>query len=88
VVAALSWDRNQQSCATAWCHGPARPRWTSSGEVSCGTCHGIPPASAPHTPDMPLSACATCHPGTVDGFGNILVTGTSSEHINGVVDHR
>ena len=88
VVAALGWDRSDQSCATAWCHGPARPRWTSSGEVSCGTCHGIPPASAPHTADMPLSACATCHPGTVDGFGNILVTATSSEHINGVVDHR
>jgi hypothetical protein len=37
---------------------------------------------------MPLTSCATCHPGTVDAFGNILVVGGSSEHINGVVDHR
>jgi predicted CxxxxCH...CXXCH cytochrome family protein len=88
VVAGLGWDRTAQTCATAFCHGAARPPWTSSGQVSCGSCHGIPPAGAPHTPSMPLTSCATCHPGTVDAFGNILVTGQTSEHINGVVDHR
>jgi hypothetical protein len=36
---------------------------------------------------MALTTCATCHPGTVDAFGNIIATGQSSEHINGVVDH-
>jgi len=88
VVAGLGWDRTSETCATARCHGPARPRWTSTGEVSCGSCHGIPPADASHTPDMPLTRCATCHPGTVDAFGNILVVGGTSEHINDVVDHR
>jgi len=91
VVASLGWDRSIQTCATASCHGPGRPRWTSTGQVSCGSCHGIPPADASHTPDMPLTSCATCHPGTVDAFGNILITGLpigkTSEHINGVVDH-
>jgi predicted CxxxxCH...CXXCH cytochrome family protein len=87
VVAGLGWDRTARSCATAWCHGAARPRWTSSGEVSCGSCHGIPPAGASHSPDLPLTSCATCHPGAVDAFGNIIVTGGTSEHINGVVDH-
>lgn len=90
VVASLGWDRTTQTCATASCHGPARPRWTEAGQVSCGSCHGIPPVSpggAPHTPDMALTTCATCHPGTVDAFGNIIATGQSSEHINGVVDH-
>ncbi len=87
VSAVLGWDRMAQTCASAACHGPARPRWTSTGQVSCGSCHGIPPASRSHTADMPLSSCATCHPGTVDAFGNIIVTGQSSEHINGVVDH-
>jgi predicted CxxxxCH...CXXCH cytochrome family protein len=85
VVARLGWDRTTETCATASCHGPARPRWTSTGEVSCGSCHAIPPVDASHTPGLPLTSCATCHPGTVDAFGNILVT---SEHINGVVDHR
>ena len=88
VVAGLGWDRASETCATASCHGPSRPRWTSSGQVSCGSCHGIPPSDAAHPPDLPLTSCATCHPGTVDAFGNIIVTGPSSEHINGIVDHR
>jgi predicted CxxxxCH...CXXCH cytochrome family protein len=88
VAANLGWDRTTQTCATAACHGPARPRWTSTGQVSCGTCHGIPPASPSHAPGLPLTSCAACHPGTVNAFGNIIVTGQSSEHINGVVDHR
>jgi predicted CxxxxCH...CXXCH cytochrome family protein len=86
VDAALGWDRASQTCTTAYCHGPAHPVWTSSGQVSCGTCHGIPPADVNHTPAMTLTSCATCHPGTVDAFGNIIVTNGTSEHINGVVD--
>ena len=86
VTASLGWNRDAQTCATAWCHGPARPVWTSTGQVSCGTCHGVPPISAPHTPAMTLTSCATCHPGTVDAFGNIIITNGTSEHINGVVD--
>lgn len=88
VTASLGWDRASQTCGTAWCHGPARPRWTARGEVSCGSCHGVPPADGAHAADLPLTACATCHPGTVDAFGNILVTDGISEHLNGVVDHR
>jgi predicted CxxxxCH...CXXCH cytochrome family protein len=86
VVAALGWDRTTRTCATASCHGASRPVWTSQGQVSCGTCHGIPPASAPHTPAMTVAACVSCHPGTVDSFGNIIVTGQTSEHMNGIVD--
>jgi hypothetical protein len=88
VDASLGWDRGAQTCSTAWCHGPARPRWTSTGEVACGTCHGLPPADANHTPGLPISACTTCHPRTVDAFGNILLSpdGTTSEHLDGNVD--
>jgi len=86
VTASLGWDRDAQSCATAWCHGPSRPIWTQTDQVSCGSCHGIPPNDAAHDPAMTLTSCATCHPGTVDAFGNILVTNGTSEHMNGVVD--
>lgn len=90
VTAALGWDRGSGTCQTAWCHGPGRPHWTVRGEVGCGACHGIPPLSAPHTPGMPLSSCATCHPRSVDALGNILFVsgpdGPTSEHINGLVD--
>lgn len=88
VTASLGWDRAAQTCATAWCHGQARPRWTSLGEVSCGSCHGIPPSTAAHAPDLPLTSCAGCHPRSVDAFGNILFgpDGLTSEHADGDVD--
>jgi hypothetical protein len=89
VEPGLGWDRASQTCA-ATCHGAARPRWTSSGEVVCGSCHGIPPADAAHAPGLPLTSCVTCHPRTVDAFGNILLRsgpgGLTSEHLDGDVD--
>lgn len=90
VVAALGWDRDARTCATAWCHGPARPRWTETGGAGCGTCHGVPPTTAPHTPDMGLTACGTCHPSTMDAVGRILIVdgpdGPTSSHMDGDVD--
>ncbi|MEZ4399560.1 MAG: CxxxxCH/CxxCH domain-containing protein [Kofleriaceae bacterium] len=90
VNASLGWDRGSATCATAWCHGPARPVWTMTGQVTCGSCHGIPPATPAHASATTLASCATCHPATVDRFGNILVSdgpgGPTSAHGNGVVD--
>jgi predicted CxxxxCH...CXXCH cytochrome family protein len=86
VTANLGWSHDAQTCSSSYCHGSALPRWTSSGAVSCGSCHGIPPADASHNPMMTLTSCIACHPGTVDAFGNIIVTNQTSEHINGVVD--
>jgi hypothetical protein len=34
---------------------------------------------------MALEACAGCHP-SVDGAGNPIVTGSTSKHLDGVVD--
>ncbi len=82
----LGWDRTAQTCASATCHGNARPVWTSTGQVFCGSCHGVPPASAPHTAAMTLTMCASCHPRTIDAAGTIIVSGGTSEHINGRVD--
>ena len=88
VTASLGWDGAALTCGTAWCHGPGRPRWTGTGDVFCGSCHGVPPADANHTAGLPLTACVTCHPRTVDAFGNILLGpgGLTSEHIDGNVD--
>lgn len=88
VGASLGWSRTTAQCASAWCHGSARPVWTATGGASCGTCHGVPPAS--HAPDLPLTSCATCHPRTIDPAGTILIElgpfGPASEHIDGDVD--
>jgi predicted CxxxxCH...CXXCH cytochrome family protein len=70
VNAALGWDRNTETCTT-WCHGQARPKWTSHGDVVCGSCHGAPPTDSNHNSQMTLATCGNCHAGT---------------HINGVVD--
>jgi predicted CxxxxCH...CXXCH cytochrome family protein len=92
VDASLGWDRISQTCATASCHGAARPVWTRSDpdQIACGTCHALPPADAAHDPNLTITDCVTCHTRTVDAFGNIVVTdtpnGPTSEHINGVID--
>jgi predicted CxxxxCH...CXXCH cytochrome family protein len=86
VESSLGWERSTQTCTTTACHGEARPAWTTRGEVACGTCHGIPPASASHAPNMPLSSCASCHPATVTATGAIIIDNGSSTHMNGVVD--
>jgi len=71
------------------CHGTAAspaPPVDLAGNTAT-TALGVGAHQA-HLSDMPLTSCATCHPGTVDAFGNIIVAGANSEHINGVVDHR
>lgn len=86
VHASVGWDRTEQTCANS-CHGPSRPVWTQQGQVFCGSCHGLPPTDAPHTAAMTTRDCATCHPGTVDAFGNIRVDAGASEHLDGIVEH-
>jgi predicted CxxxxCH...CXXCH cytochrome family protein len=88
VDARLGYDHDTQLCTNTYCHGSALPPWTSSGEVTCGSCHGVPPMDASHDPSMTPTTCATCHPGTVDATGAIIITGGTSEHINGFVDLR
>lgn len=71
VIANVGWDRNTQTCST-WCHGVARPTWTSHGEVVCGSCHGTPPSDTNHDDQMTILSCAGCH--------------AWNKHMNGVVD--
>ena len=87
-VTHAGWSAATDTCTGVACHGDAVPRWTEIGMgwAACGTCHGIPPTSAPHQPTFTLMDCASCHPDTVDGFGNILIVGGASEHIDGEVD--
>ncbi len=84
VEPGLGWDRASATCTSAWCHGMARPVWTSSGQVTCGSCHGIPPPS--HTPGMPITQCASCHPRSVTPQGGILFVNGTTEHLDGDVD--
>jgi predicted CxxxxCH...CXXCH cytochrome family protein len=70
------------------------PVWTSvdNGEAGCGTCHGVPPQDGVpgHDAGTSLTACASCHPATMDSSGAIIVSVDggveTSAHINGVID--
>lgn len=82
VTATLGWDGT--TCTTSWCHRDARPRWTVEGDAACGTCHGIPPTSPPHTAAMTLTDCAACHPSTMSTTGQLLVG--AGQHLDGEID--
>ncbi len=86
VEPSLGWQRASGTCATASCHGTSQPAWTSTGQVACGTCHGVPPATASHATATTIASCATCHPSSVTSTGAIIITGGTSTHMNGVVD--
>ena len=73
VAPSHGWNRTTQTCASAWCHGASTPVWTQTGGAACGSCHGLPPATASHTGASPTE-CANCHPA---GF---------AKHIDGVLD--
>jgi predicted CxxxxCH...CXXCH cytochrome family protein len=88
VLAALAWDREAETCENGWCHGDAAPRWSQTGEVTCGSCHGLPPTGANHIQDVTLEECTICHTRSVDALGNIVFQGNRSEHIDGNVDFQ
>jgi predicted CxxxxCH...CXXCH cytochrome family protein len=103
--ASASWDHASATCSGVYCHGGGSklsgdtsptlmrtPKWTAigTGQAACGTCHGVPPTTAPHTPAMSLLTCVQCHPSTIDANGSLIVTGApgaeTSTHINGRID--
>lgn len=61
VLPGVAWNRLTQTCGT-WCHGSAAPVWTQTGGATCGTCHGVPPATAAHAGVTGVQMCAGCHP--------------------------
>ncbi len=74
VVAAVGWNRTTQTCGT-WCHGTAAPVWTQQGGAECGTCHGVPPATAAHAGVTNVQMCSSCHPAL-----------PSASHMDGDID--
>jgi hypothetical protein len=74
------------------CHGSASmagshmtPAWTGgSGEVGCGTCHGLPPANGVH-PVVGATSCSQCH-------GDVINPDLSWKdkrlHVNGHLEYR
>ncbi len=83
------WNRNDNRCASVYCHGSSlsggsntAPVWTvvDGTQATCGTCHGNPPAG----PHPIYTDCDRCHPDTVDESGQIILA--SGRHIDGILD--
>lgn len=79
---------NGTTCANVYCHGKfnggtttAAPSWTTTGGVQCGSCHGLPPATPPHT--NTATECSVCHGA---GYSQTAKTVNKARHLNGVID--
>jgi predicted CxxxxCH...CXXCH cytochrome family protein len=87
-----TWNRDQATCASTYCHGATlsggtntSPIWTrGSSQATCGSCHGLPPGGSHPAVTGGLTACAGCHPGTVKPDGTLDLAG--GLHMNGVPD--
>lgn len=82
-----SFDAATATCSSVYCHAPSThaggsnpdPRFDAPGSVTCGACHGLPPA-----PPHPQSAeCDDCH-AQVIGPGGAWID--PALHINGEVE--
>ena len=85
------------TCSNVYCHGGnlangggtiTAPTWTKvdGAQNACGSCHGLPPPAAQGHPVVTggLTACASCHPGTMNASGTLNVAG--GKHVNGIVE--
>ncbi len=82
-----TWDRESASCSSVYCHGAGftdskatntHPVWAAGqSQASCGTCHGLPPASHAST-----ASCDTCHGAVTDHANRLL---TPALHVTGSV---
>jgi predicted CxxxxCH...CXXCH cytochrome family protein len=80
---------NGTTCANVYCHGAftggttsAAPSWATPGGITCGSCHALPPATAPHA-TAGTAECSTCHGA---GYSQTAKTVNKAKHLNGVVD--
>ncbi len=91
-----TWDRTSATCSNTYCHGATlsggaltSPKWTKldGSQAACGTCHGIPPLTSPHsTVTGGTSACNGCHSATVDPHGDIIPVSAGGKHIDGAIE--
>jgi len=80
-----SWDKDKETCAESWCHGPTTagaslsPQWTSSATLACDGCHTLPPADG----HFPLTDCSLCHPKVVGEDDQSIIDATL--HVDGTI---
>lgn len=86
------WNPDSQTCSDVYCHGIRRaqetPKWDvedsrgGDDDVSCGDCHGLPPATPGHLAQL---GCDSCHPAVVNAAFEIV---DPARHVDGNLDFR
>ena len=86
-----AYDKAARTCSNVYCHGAglkaaaknagASPAWDApQGSVSCGDCHGIPPAD--HPAGLTKLDCTRCHGDAIDASG----VPNPAKHVSGQID--
>jgi len=84
---------NGSRCSNNYCHGSTltggtakTPLWAvvDGTQSQCGSCHGNPPTSPPHTAASTDCGQAACHPNVVLGNPTQFIDPT--KHVDGVLD--
>lgn len=84
-----SYDPATGACSNVYCHGDAfadaeagntEPVWTAADQASCGSCHGLGPAS--HIA-ADADRCMACHPSVADATGALA---NLEPHLDGAID--
>ena len=90
-----TFDPVSKTCSNVSCHGNfamgavvgtrAAPIWNDTTALTCGSCHGMPPAGHPGTGGVnDAASCANCHSDTVNADGSINLA--FGAHMNGLAD--
>lgn len=82
-----TFDPVTKTCTGTYCHEgsgrtEAAPRWTDTSPMTCGSCHGVPPAP-PHVQSATCNGAA-CHEGRTNALA-ITAAGRLA-HVDGVID--
>jgi predicted CxxxxCH...CXXCH cytochrome family protein len=98
-------DAGTPLTCTSYCHFSSYPagmkgsitswQWRPDVTVTCGSCHGRPPADGDHAsvpPGAPTTDCFPCHSETVTAAGKIKFTQNggvwSTQHLNGTRNYE
>lgn len=78
VLASGTWNPGPRTCTNSGCHGASSGVWTRPAEVTCATCHAMPPPK----PHPQAGACVGCHADVIAADGTLHDV---TRHVDGFV---
>jgi predicted CxxxxCH...CXXCH cytochrome family protein len=83
LLAGGAYQAADRTCSDTACHLGRSPAWDSTFPDNCdGACHGSPPDTPSHQPDM--TSCDSCHQNVAGQIGNFRIV-DPTQHVDGDV---